>query len=68
MIDHYNQEPLRTMNVKRKKAEDLLAGLLVYRTDLGAEGETLIRLLRDAGIKATNPEDRHQRSIQTSLH
>lgn len=68
MIDHCNQQPFRTMNVKRKKAEDLLAGLLVFRTDLGTEGETLIRLLLDAGIKATNPEDRYQQSIQTNLH
>lgn len=68
MIDHYNQQPLKTMNVKRKKAEDLLAGLLMFRADLGAEGEELIRLLLDAGIKATSSDAHHQQSVQNILH
>ncbi len=52
MIRHDNQRPPETLEIKRRKAEDLLAGLLMYRTDLGAEGEELIRLLLNAGVKA----------------
>jgi len=62
MSYHYNQQPLKTMKVKRKKAEDLLAGLLVYRTDLGADGEELIRLLLDAGIRVRKADSSNHQS------
>lgn len=68
MIDHYNQQALETTNIKRKEAEDLLAGLLVFRTDLGSEGEKLIHLLLDAGITATDSDTHYTQSIQNILH
>lgn len=68
-MPHYNhQKSLNAMNIKRKKAEDLLAGLLAFRTDLGCEGEKLIHLLLDAGIKATRSENFQHKNIYNSLH
>lgn len=62
MYYRYSQQPLKAMKVKRKKAEDLLAGLLVYRADLGADGEELIRLLLNAGIRVRKTDSSNHQS------
>jgi hypothetical protein len=38
---------------KQRKADDLLTGLIFHRTDLGAIGETLVRLLLSSTVNST---------------
>lgn len=45
MPDFSSKLESTTFKEKQKKAEDLLTGLILYQTDLGAIGQDLVELL-----------------------